>query len=165
MALIAQRGVDVGVPGEMPRGGMTTAFFELMSSQDDTMIEAMHHLLTIHETVDQNPAYTPRPSPNSLRLVPQSLGVVCRVGVGVGVGVGARVRCSLQAWLRDEVHPEALELLLAQHSPHAVFIGFLQVVGFDHLFLLDLLISNETSFLAYLCQYLRHLTRDRKSVV
>lgn len=56
-------------------------------------------------------------------------------------------------------------MLLEQLSPHAVFIGFLQVVGFDHLLLLDLLIGNETSFLAYLCQYLRHLTSHRHAFV
>lgn len=112
-----------------------------------------------HHPRDRSPepgVRQPRPSPNSLKLVPQSFCVVC---------VCACVRCSLQAWLWDEVHPEALELLLAQLSPHAVFIGFLQVVGFDHLFLLDLLIGNETSFLAYLCQYLRHLTSHRHAFV
>jgi hypothetical protein len=37
------------------------AFFDLVSSQDNTMIEAMYHLLTIHQTVSQTPSYSFNP--------------------------------------------------------------------------------------------------------
>lgn len=50
-----------------------------------------------------------------------------------------------------------------QLNPHLLFIAFVQSIEFDHLVLLDLLISSETRFLEYILQYLHLVVDDWKS--
>jgi hypothetical protein len=45
-------------------------------------------------------------------------------------------------------------------NPHIIFMEFLTSVNYDHSLLLDFLISNETHFLPYFYNYLRHLAND-----
>ncbi|XP_033121807.1 uncharacterized protein LOC117120831 isoform X2 [Anneissia japonica] len=49
------------------------------------------------------------------------------------------------------------ELFVNKLDPHEIFHRFLRTVAYDHSVLLDLLISNETEFLAYFVQYLHSL--------
>ncbi|CAL4173106.1 unnamed protein product [Meganyctiphanes norvegica] len=70
--------------------------------------------------------------------------MVC--GLDIYTGLGIRIRQS------QELHTCV--------NPHTTFLIFLETIIFDHDVLLDLLVSNETSFLLYLLRYLKLLRRS-----
>jgi len=70
--------------------------------------------------------------------------MVC--GLDIYTGLGIRIRQS------QELHRCV--------NPHTTFLIFLETIVFDHDVLLDLLVSNETSFLLYLLRYLKLLRRS-----
>ncbi|XP_076053226.1 protein lines homolog [Oratosquilla oratoria] len=70
--------------------------------------------------------------------------MVC--GLDICTGLGLRIR----------QHPE----FHACVNPHTTFMVFLDTICHDHDVLLDLLVSNETSFLLYLLRYLKFIRRN-----
>lgn len=62
----------------------------------------------------------------------------------------------LRSWLQAVLGDDALRELSRQFSPHTMFLHFLHITGFDPTFLLDLLIGNETPFLAYFIEYVTY---------
>jgi len=67
-----------------------------------------------------------------------------------------------QLWqCRNYLSAKGLQLPEPWH-PHRMFICFLKHIGFDHLVLIDFLISNETNFVEYLLQYLRFVIQGQK---
>lgn len=70
--------------------------------------------------------------------------MVCGLDIYTGIGI----RCRQSQQLHTCV------------NPHTTFLIFLETIVFDHDVLLDLLVSNETSFLLYLLRYLKLLRRS-----
>ncbi|KAK3865372.1 hypothetical protein Pmani_002824 [Petrolisthes manimaculis] len=70
--------------------------------------------------------------------------MVC--GLDIFTGLGIRIR------QQPELH--------ACVNPHTTFLVFLETVYLEHDVLLDLLVSNETSFLLYLLRYLKFIRRS-----
>ncbi|CAI5719860.1 unnamed protein product [Peronospora destructor] len=54
--------------------------------------------------------------------------------------------------------PSLAAYVTAEFDPDLFFADLVEILGRDHLVLLDLLVSNETQMLEYLVRYLRHLT-------
>ena len=56
------------------------------------------------------------------------------------------------------IHPSPwIQFVIQEFDSIDLFLDFLRVVGYDHLVLLDLLMSNETEFLSYLLSLLKHV--------
>ncbi|CAI5736950.1 unnamed protein product [Peronospora farinosa] len=53
--------------------------------------------------------------------------------------------------------PSLTAYVTAEFDPDLLFADLVEILGRDHLVLLDLLVSNETQMLEYLVRYLRHL--------
>ncbi|ROT64797.1 protein lines [Penaeus vannamei] len=70
--------------------------------------------------------------------------MVC--GLDIFTGLGIRIR------QQPELH--------ACVNPHTTFLVFLETIYLEHDVLLDLLVSNETSFLLYLLRYLKFIRRS-----
>ncbi|KAI8481878.1 hypothetical protein Bbelb_404100 [Branchiostoma belcheri] len=60
------------------------------------------------------------------------------------------INTAVSRYATDSLHADVITSL----NPHRVFLQFLETTTWDHSILLDLLISMETSFLAYITKYL-----------
>lgn len=65
--------------------------------------------------------------------------------------------CSVDVITGITFQPNAFPQLLSMLNPVFTFLEFLKMIGNSHDLLLDLLISNETSFLLYLLRFLKYI--------
>lgn len=79
----------------------------------------------------------------------------CRATGGGAAGglLSARLHEVCATLMRNATAKNCIRALQADH----LFVQFIELVAFDHLVLVDLLISNETCFLEYLLLYSRRL--------
>lgn len=146
--LEAVRVAEDATTGAVSAAGIRSGLFEALAEEDDVMVATMLAALQLE-----------------ISLFPRDLVPAPKQSSNTSSQDSRTIRTQLierEKWailMASNVAKQCIAALRAD----PLFVQFCTLVAFDHLVLVDLLISNETDFLEYLLTYLRRLGADRRS--